>query len=109
MQSQGVTNSPVVSRIPSILASMLDMSKHDIHIALCSIFSHIMSKIVIEKVESVAYELIRIILYNHTTTESALELVESGLCYYNSNKQAVLVYPDNIVMKILEGDIEKLM
>ena len=49
----------------------------DIDIALCSIFSHIMSKIVIEKAESVAYELIRIILYNHTTTESALELVES--------------------------------
>ena len=44
-----MTNSPVVSRIPSILASMLD-----IDIALCSIFSHIMSKIVIEKAESVA-------------------------------------------------------
>lgn len=42
---------------------------------------------------------------NLITGASLVELVKSGLCYYNSDCKAHFAYPDNIVTESLQKDM----
>ena len=50
-----------------------------------------------------------IILYGNISDFLSLELVESGLCYFDSNDQVQLAYPPSIVKETLYKDINNVV
>lgn len=98
----------MVSRIPAIVASVLSGDAKGGRVQLISLFAHIMRKIKEERACEVAHALFKLVVYGtiNISEVSSVELVESGLCYYDSDYKVHLAYPDNIVLQSLQKDME---